>query len=64
MTAHILTLTATVIRVDQKEGTVDEISQDVMDSVSRVSNLYVQRLKDNYARDGQAFGMIHWSRVT
>src|SRR4051794_19298640 len=46
-TAHILTAAAIGIRVHNKEGTIDAISQDVIGSVNLVSNLYVQRLKDN-----------------
>ena len=55
-TAHILMTAAVGIRMQNKEGTVEALSQDVESSVDLVTNLYVQRLKDNYARIGQAFG--------
>jgi hypothetical protein len=55
-TAYALLTVASLIRVHNNEGTQEEINQNVADSAKLVSNLYVQRLKDNYARIGQAFG--------
>ena len=55
-TVSLLVKVAVLVRVRLEGGTVEAVSQDVMSSVSIVSDLYAQRARNNYARIGEAFG--------